>query len=97
MSLNSSSLTPTVADTAVPPASGVWLRIALMTVAGFETLLGLSEFTEAFDLHDPRFRSDSVHPFFETFMVGRNFGRPATGKSDSGVIMFTIGIMIYGF
>ena len=46
------SLTPTTGSTAVSPASGVWLRRALLAIAAFETLLGLEEFSEAFDLHD---------------------------------------------
>jgi hypothetical protein len=52
VSPNSPGLTPTAASTAVPPASGVWLRRVLSAVAAFETLLGLEEFSEAFDLHD---------------------------------------------
>jgi hypothetical protein len=51
VSLNSSGLTPTTGSTAVSPASGVWLRRALLAIAAFETLLGLEEFSEAFDLH----------------------------------------------
>ena len=52
MSLNSSGLTPTAARTAVPTASGVWLRRVLLTVAAFETLRGLLDFYVDFDLHD---------------------------------------------
>ena len=52
MSLNSSGLTPTAASTAVSAASGVWLRRVLLAVAAFETLIGLLDFYEFFDLHD---------------------------------------------
>ena len=52
MSLNSSGLTPTAASTAVSAASGVWLRRVLLAVAAFETLLGLLDFYELFDLYD---------------------------------------------
>src|SRR5215467_1587768 len=52
MSSNSSSLTPAVTVTDVPRTSRVWLRIVLLAVAGLESLIGLDEFSEAFDLHD---------------------------------------------
>ena len=72
MSLNSSGLTPTAASTAVSAASGVWLRRVLLAVAAFETLLGLGEFSEAFDLHDAPLSFGQfvinarlfIHPFF---------------------------------
>jgi hypothetical protein len=56
VSLNSSGLTPTAASTAVSGASGVGLRRVLLAVAAFETLLGLLDFYEIFDLHDPKRR-----------------------------------------
>jgi hypothetical protein len=72
VSLNSSGLRPSAAITAVPSASGVWLRRVLLAVAAFETLLGLEEFSEAFDLHDAPLSFGqfvinarlAVHPFF---------------------------------
>lgn len=72
MSSNSSSLTQTVAVTDVPPASRVWLRIALLAVAGFESLIGLTEFNGALDLHDAPLSFGqfvinarlAIHPFF---------------------------------
>jgi hypothetical protein len=72
MSSNSSSLTPTVTVTTVPAVSRVWLRIALLAVAGFESLIGLDEFAGAFDLHDAPLSFGqfvinarlAVHPFF---------------------------------
>jgi hypothetical protein len=47
-----SILTPAATVSAVPPTARVWLRIVLMTVAGFESFIGLQEFAGAFDLHD---------------------------------------------
>ena len=72
MSLNSSGLTPTAASTALSAASGVWLRRVLLAVAAFETLLGLGEFSGAFDLHDAPLSFGQfvinarllIHPFF---------------------------------
>ena len=71
MSSNSSSLTSTGAKA---PAPRVWLRVALLVIAGFETLLGVSEFSGAFDLHDAPLSLGqfvinaklAVHPFFAT-------------------------------
>ena len=68
----SSRLTPTVPVTAVPSASRVWLRVVLLTVAGFESLIGLDEFSGAFDLHDAPLSFGqfvinarlAIHPFF---------------------------------
>src|SRR5215471_6635781 len=61
MSSNSSSLTPAVTVTDIPRTSRVWLRIVLLAVAGFESLIGLDEFSEAFDLHDaPLSRLDNL-------------------------------------
>jgi hypothetical protein len=70
VSSNSSSLMPSVA--AVPPASRVWLQITLLAVAAFESLIGLDEFSDAFDLHDAplsfgQFAINArlaIHPFF---------------------------------
>ena len=72
MSSNSSSLTPALTVGAVPPAARVWLRIVLMTVAGFESFVGLQEFAGAFDLHDAPLSFGqfvinarlAIHPFF---------------------------------
>ena len=72
MSSNSSSLTPAVTVTDVPRTSRVWLRIVLLAVAGFESLIGLDEFSEAFDLHDAPLSFGqfvinarlAIHPFF---------------------------------
>ena len=72
MSLNSSGLTPAAASTAAPPASGAWLRCALLAVAAFESLIGLDEFSEAFDVHDAPLSFGqfvinarlAIHPFF---------------------------------
>jgi hypothetical protein len=72
VSSNSSSLAPTVTATDVPSASRGWLRIVLLAVAGFESLIGLQEFGEAFDLHDAPLSFEqfvinarlAVHPFF---------------------------------
>lgn len=72
MSPNSSSLTPALTVGAVPPAARVWLRIVLMTVAGFESFVGLQEFAGAFDLHDAPLSFGqfvinarlAIHPFF---------------------------------
>jgi hypothetical protein len=72
VSLNSSGLTPTAASTALSAASGVWLRRVLLAVAAFETLLGLGEFSGAFDLHDAPLSFGQfvinarllIHPFF---------------------------------
>jgi hypothetical protein len=72
VSLNSSGLTATAASPAVPLASGVWLCRVLLAVAAFETLLGLEEFSGAFDLHDAPLSFGqfvinarlAVHPFF---------------------------------
>ena len=68
MSSNSS----TVAPSAVPPAARVWLQIVLLAVAAFESLIGLEEFSEAFDLHDAPLSFGqfvinaklAIHPFF---------------------------------
>ena len=60
MSSNSSSLTPTLTVGAVPPAARVWLRIVLMTVAGFESFVGLQEFAGALISMTLRFRSDNL-------------------------------------
>jgi hypothetical protein len=72
VSLNSSGLTPTAASTAVSPASGVWLRRVLLAIAAVETLLGLVDFYELFDLHDAPLSFGQfvinaqffIHPFF---------------------------------
>jgi hypothetical protein len=72
VSRNSSGLTPTAASTAVSPASGAWLRCVLLAVAAFESLIGLEEFSEAFDLHDAPLSFGqfvinarlAIHPFF---------------------------------
>jgi hypothetical protein len=72
VSLNSSGLTPTTASTAVSVASGVWLRRVLLAVAAFETLIGLLDFYEFFDLHDAALSFGQfvinaqlfIHPFF---------------------------------
>src|SRR5215472_3270743 len=72
MSSNSSSLTPTATVADVPPTSRVWPRIVLLAVAGFESLIGLEEFSEAFDLHDAPLSFGqfvinarlAIHPFF---------------------------------
>lgn len=72
MSSNSSSSTPTVTVTGFPSASRVWLLIALLAVAGFESLIGLEEFSEALDLHDAPLSFGqfvinarlAIHPFF---------------------------------
>jgi hypothetical protein len=72
VSLNSSGLTPTAASTAVSAASGVWLRRVLLAVAAFETLIGLLDFYEFFDLHDAALSFGQfvinaqlfIHPFF---------------------------------
>ena len=74
MSSNSSSVTPMTTATSAPTAPRVGLRIALLIIAGFETLLGVSEFSGAFDLHDAplslgQFLMNAklaVHPFFAT-------------------------------
>ena len=71
MSLNSPGLTPTAASTAVPAASGVWLRRVLLAVAAFETLRGFLDLY-AFDLHDVTLSFGQfvinarlfIHPFF---------------------------------
>lgn len=71
MSLNSPGLTPTAASTAVPAASGVWLRRVLLAVAAFETLRGFLDLY-AFDLHDATLSFGQfvinarlfIHPFF---------------------------------
>ena len=44
-------MTSSTATTARAPAPSIWLRIALIIVACIETLLSLSDFPEAFDLH----------------------------------------------
>ena len=72
MSSNSSSLTPTATVADVPPTSRVWPRIVLLAVAGLESLIGLEEFGEAFDLHDAPLSFGqfvinarlAIHPFF---------------------------------
>jgi hypothetical protein len=72
VSSNSSSSTPTVTVTGFPSASRVSLRIALLAVAGYESLIGLEEFSEAFDLHDAPLSFGqfvinarlAIHPFF---------------------------------
>src|SRR6516225_2208776 len=72
MSSNSSSLTPTATVADVPPTSRVWPQIVLLAVAGFESLIGLEEFSEAFDLHDAPLSFGqfvinarlAIHPFF---------------------------------
>ena len=72
MSSNSSSLTPTATVADVPPTSRVWPRIVLLAVAGFESWIGLEEFSEAFDLHDAPLSFGqfvinarlAIHPFF---------------------------------
>ena len=74
MSSNSSNVTPMATATSAPPAPRVGLRIALLVIAGFETLLGVSEFSGAFDLHDAPLSLGqflinaklAVHPFFAT-------------------------------
>jgi hypothetical protein len=86
VSLNSSGLTATAASPAVPPASGVWLRRVLLAVAAFETLLGLEEFSGAFDLYDAPLSFGqfvinarlAVHPFFAIaalVLAGRRYLR----------------------
>jgi hypothetical protein len=72
MSSDSSALAPASTATVVAPDSRIWLQIALMAVAGFESLLGLSEFAGAFDLHDAPLSFGqffinarlAIHPFF---------------------------------
>jgi hypothetical protein len=67
-----SILTPAVTVSAVPHTARVWLRIVLMTVAGFESFIGLQEFAGAFDLHDAPLSFGqfvinarlAIHPFF---------------------------------
>ena len=74
MSSNSSNVTPMTTATSAPTAPRVGLRIALLVIAGFETLLGVSEFSGAFDLHDAPLSLGqflinaklAVHPFFAT-------------------------------
>jgi hypothetical protein len=72
VSSNSSDLTPAATVGAIPLTSRVWLRIVLMTVAGFESFIGLQEFSGAFDLHDAPLSFGqfvinarlAIHPFF---------------------------------
>jgi len=74
--------------TSAPTAPRVGLRIALLVIAGFETLLGVSEFSGAFDLHDAPLSLGqflinaklAVDPFFARAavgLVGRGLNRPA--------------------
>jgi hypothetical protein len=60
MSSNSPSLTPAVTITGVPNASRVWLRVALVAVAGFESLIGLEEFGGALISTTPLCRLDNL-------------------------------------
>jgi len=70
--MDSSSLAPGITVPAVAPPARFWLRTALLTVAGFETLIGLEEFSGAFDLHDAPLSFGqfvinarlAIHPFF---------------------------------
>jgi hypothetical protein len=70
--MSSSSIAPEIAVAATAPPSRVWLRIALLAVAGFESFLGLGEFSGAFDLHNAplsfgQFAINArlaIHPFF---------------------------------
>src|SRR5215472_11292167 len=70
--MSSSSIAPEITVAAAAPPSRIWLRIALLAVAGFESFLGLGEFSGAFDLHGAPLSFGqfvinarlAVHPFF---------------------------------